>query len=252
MRLGRLPRSALTCGSASPPNRRTIRLLQLAFGSAVVGDLSAAAAGSVRGFRRLSLDCRDPQSIQQDRSGHRPGRKAVPTGSDAPDNRGQSLREAPRPEEVGHRAPALYAGVTNGIASLSQLGVPRRADSDLNHLLAALAGVTVDMRQVVEIWPNSSVLGGRLKLDVEKVAVFSVLVGRDMGKTSVQARGRRLHDPPGAANAAASRSAAVNTALTVSPAAHSASWPPSLRSITQSTWSTMAPSSRRPSVELTT
>ena len=62
--------------------------------------------------------------------------------------------------------------------------MPRCAYPGLNHLLTALASVSGDMREVVTSWPNTTAVGGQLKLDVEKVDVFSMLVGRNITKQS--------------------------------------------------------------------
>jgi len=37
---------------------------------------------------------------------------------------------------------------------------------------------------VVTSWPNTRAVGGQLRLDVEKVDVFSMLVGRNITKQS--------------------------------------------------------------------
>ncbi len=76
----------------------------------------------------------------------------------------------------------LYAGVSQSIVSLSELGVPKSAAKDMGHLLEALASVTTDMREVVATWPNTAAVGSQLKLDVDKVGTFSILEGRDLSK----------------------------------------------------------------------
>jgi hypothetical protein len=90
----------------------------------------------------------------------------------------------PSKKELATGLQPLHAGVTEGIVSFSEPGLPRRAYPGLNHLLTALASVSGDMREVVTSWPNTTAVGGQLKLDVEKVDVFSMLVGRNITKQS--------------------------------------------------------------------
>ncbi len=77
----------------------------------------------------------------------------------------------------------LYQGVSSSIVKLAELGVPKQAASDMRKLLAGLANVAADMREVVAAWPSTSAVpASQLKISVEKVAVFSILVGRDLAK----------------------------------------------------------------------
>ena len=98
-------------------------------------------------------------------------------------NQAKTSGKLPSQKKLATALQPLYDGVTTSIVSLSELGVPKRAYSDLRHL-AALASVSGDVREVVVLWPNSTAVGSQLKLDVEKVDVFSILVGRDITKQS--------------------------------------------------------------------